>query len=137
MADAILQMYASTLGSGTSNSAAFVDLPQSGRLRKVQYLPFINGIPASDFNMWGELSTLPINRMFNNGDYGNVMARFSWCVEYAIAGGSGASATNIPAQEITGLDFRLTIGQRLFFHIYMSQTPSAVDEHVINLYIDA
>lgn len=139
MADAILQMYASTLGSGTSNSAAFVDVPQSGRIRKIQFCPIIRGMfsgAGTDFSMWYEVSTLPTNRMLNNGDYGNVFGRVCWNIESAVTT-SGASSAVIQSQEVTGLDFRIVVGLRLFLHVYMSATPAASDEHVINLYVDA
>lgn len=139
MADAILQMYASTLGSGTANSAAFVDVPQSGRLRKIQFMPVVRGIVSAaelNFSMWYEISTLPTNRMFNNGDYGNVYGRYSWNIEGNLVT-SGSSAASVDSAELTGLDFRIVVGLRVFLHIYMSATPATQDEHVVNLYIDA
>lgn len=139
MADAILQMYASTLGSGTTNSAAFVDVPQSGRIRKIQFMPICRGFISSgplDLSMWYEVSTLPTNRMFNNGDYGNIFGRAGWNIEGAFVT-SGNAASPLHSQEITGLDFRIVVGLRIFLHVYMSNTPTSADEHVVNLYIDA
>lgn len=137
--DAILQMYASTLGSGVSNSAAFVDVPQGGRIRKIQFIPVVRGIfsgAGTDFSMWYEVSTLPTNRMYNNGDYGNIFARAGWNIESGVTT-SGAGSAVISGQEVTGLDYRIVVGLRIFLHVYMSATPAAADEHVINLYIDA
>lgn len=139
MPDAILQMYASTLGAGTANSAAFVDVPQSGRIRKIQFMPVVRGFAGAanvDFSMWYEISTLPTNRMFNNGDYGNVYGRYSWNAETGLTT-TGAASLTIDSAEITGLDFRIVVGLRIFLHIYMSATPATQDEHVVNLYVDA
>lgn len=137
MADSILQLYASTLGAGVSNAAAFADFPQRGKIRKIQFMPVIRGFLSGDFTAWAEVSTLPTNRMFNNGDYGNVMARSSWTMDTVIATSGGASSGTLTSQEITGLDFRAEVGLRVYLHIYMSATPATQDEWVVNLYIDA
>lgn len=138
--DAILQLYASTLGSGTTNSAAFADFPQRGRVRKIQFMPIIRGFigsPGSDYTAWAEISTLPTNRMFNNGDYGNVFARASWATDTTLVTSGAAGSGVIGSQEVTGLDFRVEVGLRVFLHIYQSATPTASDEWVVNLFIDA
>jgi len=136
--DKILQLYASTLGSGVSNSAAFADIPQKGTVRQVQFMPIIRGTLLSggtDFSAWGEVSVLPTNRMYNNGDYGNVFARASWAIEGQMTT-SGAGAAAISAQEVSGLQFKVEVGQRLFLHVYQSATPTTEDEWVVNIFID-
>lgn len=139
MADAILQLYASTLGSGTSDSAAFADIPQRGRIRKVRFLPVVSLASASaiDYNGIGEVSFLPTHRWFNNGDYGNVVARASWSNIVIGAVANGISGYPLPCQEVTGLDYRVDVGQRIFFHLYQSDTPTGSDEWVIDIHIDA
>lgn len=140
MADAILQMYGNTPGVGTTNALAIVDVPQSGRLRKVRFLPILRGITtlgsATDFACLMEVSTLPTARFFNNGDFGNVIARASFTVENMFTTSGGGSST-IASEEVTGLDFRLTIGLRLFLHVNLTIVPTAQDDFIVDLYLDA
>lgn len=139
MADAILQMFGNTLGVGTTNSVAFVDVPQSGKIRKIRMLPVFRGtvgIGFADAAFIFEVSTLPTARWNNNGDYGNVFARGSWCVEAALAT-QGGGMTQMDAQEITGLDYRISVGQRIYLHVYASVIPATQDDCLVDLYIDA
>lgn len=132
MADAILQMFGNTLGAGTTNSLAFVDLPQSGRVRKIVMMPIWRGYGAGDIAAIFEVSTLPTARFFNNGDFGNVMARGSWSVDITTSGGLGLNVV-----EITGLDYRVSVGQRLFLHVYVNAIPTGQDDCIVDVYLDS